>query len=1023
MSGGDFIQKLIEAQGQSQKERLPEALKTHFVDVDERSTADYYEFLRKFSAVINFYQDDSKVPSDDWSAFFSFTEGDAQNWMDMLDDATPPQLALLQTFLELYRYPQQQINQLTERHLNFYYQDILKLQKKPARPDRAHLLVELKKNVSSVEITPALLFSAGKDENGSELLYTPTTTTVINQAQIASIRSLYWNKTLSDVVRYAPVANSADGLGESLLDGEPKWRGFGHDDLPVAETGFALASAVLRLKEGTRVIKAVFQLANIDPTRLSQMDLDDAFQVYLSGETSWLGPFIVTPVLEGAQLTFSFTLDAEVEAVIDYVPEIHGYRYTVNTPVMQVFLNEHTGYSQFYGIRLKTVQILVEVSGIRSLTLENDLGVLSPDKAFQPFGSQPEKGSRFLIGYREALEKKLSEIRITLDWKAAPDKFSEHYQNYELDNVIDNDYFTAQISFKDGGGWSVVNQPVKLFDSDHASNPKTITLSNDAGSYSATHFGNITQGLRLESGYWAEVLLSKMVLAKPVLITALNQTTKTRDGFISLELKTSFLHECYRQQLIKNTLEFAVSNDSDKELTLLNEPYTPTIRSIQLSYKASSDIVDVTAATLERFTQDDIQFYHLACFGHRREHGYLRQLFDFVRDKNIPLLYQYSYQGELLIGLENLQPGDSVSVLFRMAEGSAAPDLPRQTIQWSVLCDNYWRALTSQQVLQDTTNQLLTSGLIKFILPTEATTENTLMPSGFIWLKAAVVDQVEAVCQFISIAANAIEVVFVDQGQTAEHLLKPLPAGRIGKLKKPLAQIKKISQPYASFGYTPQESQTDFYTRVSERLRHKDRALTIWDTERLVLANFPNIQRVKCIPHAKPGSWQAPGHVQVIVVADLRNNNAVNPLQPRVDSDTLSEIQQFLQRRNSQQMEYHIVNPRYQPVQLSFKVQFRPGYEFNYYQTVLQQKIIEYLSPWAFAQDKEIHFGGRIMAAVLVDYIEDTEFVDFITDFSFVGFIDEQSIQPDNQVIQPVSPDVILVSAQSHLISAYQVGG
>ncbi len=194
-----------------------------------------------------------------------------------------------------------------------------------------------------------------------------------------------------------------------------------------------------------------------------------------------------------------------------------------------------------------------------------------------------------------------------------------------------------------------------------------------------------------------------------------------------------------------------------------------------------------------------------------------------------------------------------------MAEGSADPTLSRQKIQWAVLADNYWKILTSQQVFLDSTNQLLISGIIKFTLPAEATTENTLMPNGLIWLKAAVPDHVDAVCQFIAIEANAIEVVLNDQGNDRNHLLHPLPAWRINKLKKPLPQVKKVSQPYASFGNEVEEGQTGFHGRVSERLRHKDRSLTVWDNERLVLANFPGVHRVKCIPHAKPGSWTCVG--------------------------------------------------------------------------------------------------------------------------------------------------------------------
>ena len=42
-----------------------------------------------------------------------------------------------------------------------------------------------------------------------------------------------------------------------------------------------------------------------------------------------------------------------------------------------------------------------------------------------------------------------------------------------------------------------------------------------------------------------------------------------------------------------------------------------------------------------------------------------------------------------------------------------------------------------------------------------------------------------------------------------------------------------------------QKSYKHYYTRVSERLRHKNRAIQLWDYEHLILQNFPHLYRVK----------------------------------------------------------------------------------------------------------------------------------------------------------------------------------
>src|SRR6185295_1695587 len=124
----------------------------------------------------------------------------------------------------------------------------------------------------------------------------------------------------------------------------------------------------------------------------------------------------------------------------------------------------------------------------------------------------------------------------------------------------------------------------------------------------------------------------------------------------------------------------------------------------------------------------DAQFFHVGCFGQMREHGYQRAQFAFITDKQVTLLPAYDNEGELLVGLAGPRAGNSVSVLFQVAEGSADPDLEPEPVQWFVLCDNYWKKLSSAELVRDTTRQLLASGVITFVIPRDATDVNTILP-------------------------------------------------------------------------------------------------------------------------------------------------------------------------------------------------------------------------------------------------------------------------------------------------------
>ena len=367
--------------------------------------------------------------------------------------------------------------------------------------------------------------------------------------------------------------------------------------------------------------------------------------------------------------------------------------------------------------------------------------------------------------------------------------------------------------------------------------------------------------------------------------------------------------------------------------------------------------------------------------------------------------------------MRQLNPSDSVSVLIQVAEGSTDPDLPPEELQWFVLCDNYWKLLKSSEVVLDTTNQLLTSGIIQFVIPPEATIQNTILPSSLIWIKAAIKNNVTAVSQLIDVVANAVEVQFLDRGNDPQHLQTALETGKIAKLKNGISAIKAVKQLYASFGGSPVENDEAFYTRISERLRHKNRCINAWDYERIILEGFPKVHQVKCIPHAKENSWLAPGHVLIVVIPDLKNQNAINQLEPKVDAYTIDRITDYVKKRAGMQVSVKVKNPRYQKIKVDFKVKFYPGYEFNYYSNVLNQELIKFLAPWAYDSRKKISFGGKIYKSVLLDFVEDLPSVDYVTDFKMYSPREETTNYTDINEVQPNTPDTILVSDPTHIIN------
>ncbi len=1009
MADDPILQDAIVQPGQSQEERLPRELGVHFADVDERTPEALLAYARALADIVPFVKPAGPGPeparvttAGGWKPFFQAPaaaqeQGAAQ--------------ALYDTFLHLYdQGPRTAINRLTEEHLDFLYQKVLGFRRGPAVPDRAHVILTLKKGSLPVQVLPSHRFSAGKDAAGVEQFYTPTTDVIVNTARVASLRSIYADPLPNGKVHVAPTANSADGLGTPLPADAPGWKPFGHAGLPVADVGFALASPVLRMQEGQRTITVVLALEAA--TSLTTGQVADSFDAYLTGEKQWVGPFPVAAALAASgELTLTIVVDETVPAIAGYDVAVHAQRFTTTDPVLQVLLKADAliAYNDLSALKVRTAAVTVDVDKVTAVTLESDAGPLDPKKAFLPFGPQPAIGSRFVIGCEEALSKSLSRLDLTLQWKGAPGSLASYYTGY-TPAVVSNDRFSVSAVFSDRASEHTSTEG--LFDTANAAEPKVIRLLSSADTPpSRFRIGSYVFALAQLGTTWGLREADQQVAKHRMAQSFQQRPPEPRTGVVILTLNRSFLHQEFRQQSVAKIIQ----KISTPATALLNEPYTPTLQSLTLAYTAHTAAVNISSAEREDFADLDVQFFQVGPFGERRDHGHQRLALGFVDDTQVPLVLPHPHQGELLIGLSGLNAGDSVSLLFQVAEGSANPELPAERPEWAVLCDNYWKPLGAEGIVRDTTNQWLTSGVVGVVIPAEATTANTLLPPGLVWLKASIAQYADEASLLVDVVANAVEVRWVMDAEdaAAAHLATALPPESIARLATPIAAASKVKQPYASFGGRTQESGDALRTRAAERLRHKDRAITQWDYERLVLGAFPSVHRAKCIPHASATSWMAPGNVMLVVVPDLRNRNAPDPLQPKVDADTLARIDQFLAERAPGPVARLVKNPAYQRLRVSCLVRFRVGREFNVHRAATVHELIRALSPWAFDQRQPLRFGGRVYASTLLNFIEELPYVDYVTDFKLLTD-DETGMLAPVEHADPRTPDAILVSDASH---------
>lgn len=450
------------------------------------------------------------------------------------------------------------------------------------------------------------------------------------------------------------------------------------------------------------------------------------------------------------------------------------------------------------------------------------------------------------------------------------------------------------------------------------------------------------------------------------------------------------------KSLIGN-INASIGNISKFAAIIPNEPWTPIISNMSLDYKAS--------ATLE-----DIDLIHLYPF----EGTY--------KDEQItlkPTLFPtFCDEGTLFIGLQNLVPANNLNLLFQLAEASSDSESPKQEVQWNYLDNNIWKPLRNGfEILDDASENLTTSGIVKFALPENMTRDNTIMPKGLFWIKASVPQNSKAVSETIAIFPQAISVTFTNGAANDKlRLSQPLAAGSISKLSVADANVKSVQQPFDSFGGAVPEIEQQFYVRVSEELRHKGRAIQKFDYERLALGQFPQLFKVKCINHSfaldanlyKNDFPYAPGYVILAVIPDLNKLKAGNSFEPKVPVSILEKIETYIRKRTSPFVRFRAMNPRYEKINFCLRVNLFAGKDENYYKEKLKQDLKEFLAPWAVGRYDKLTFGQCVFRSDIIRFMENTDYVDFITDFR----MSKQTNTPNSyfEKICPDTPRSILIA-------------
>ncbi len=979
MSDSCINKNPLKHSGTSQEERFLDALDPAQVELHGLSESDWMKFAYHYARQVNFFKDQPDLPDGDWQSFFP-PESEVIKVLNKYGSGeAEPHLALFLSFLKLLTYPQNSLNRLPQLHLDFYYKQVLAFKKKPLQPDKVHVLFELAKNAANQLLEEGTLLDAGKDPDGNPLIYKTVSPLAANHAAVASLKSVFVEQKEdgTEILRHAPATNTLNGVDEEPEEGQ-HWPAFGNTIWPEVELGFFVTSGLLFLQEGVRTISIQCKVnpgISIPKNRI---------KAFVTTEDEWLEISSITTNKTTSAFNFiiELVLGRDMAPVTAYDEDVHEASLNTKSPALKIVFTRPEDYQTLKNTRVESMRLNVQVQGAEKLELKNELGNIDPEKPFMPFGSRPKIGSRLSINYPEMAGKPVSNLQLGMQWLNTPANFSIHYSHYE-DAIEEQKELYANNTQNLGSYFAIMNyKDDAKFQNEFANTKMFFLLITDAQPPDEM---KETFNARIESPYNSSAVDFKLFSDLPqVNVNTSGSPIKVSDSRFSMILTDSFYHDLYPKLYVNAVL---AANDS---ADLPNEPYTPLLDTLTLNYTAFEN-VDMSAQP----GQNTTMMFHQHPFGTKRAGG---------SEPN--LLPDYNYQ-ELYIGLENMVAGSNISLLFQVASGTEDSQKSRfeeGEIDWWALSDNEWIKIGDDSFARNDVNHFLRPGIVELAFPARGNSENSLLSRNLHWLRIRLKKEPEAVCNFIGVHTQAALAVLDESGEQVDRASHILPEESIGKMINPRASVKTVFQPYSGFGGEPEESAPAFYRRVSERLRHKNRAVTIWDYERLLLEKFPILYKVKCLNHS---FWDenkldemSPGHATVVLIPKISEDNTRFRLEPKVSRDVLEQVEQFINHQNSIHADIRAANPVYEPVRFEFNVKFNQGLDFNLHKKKIRDDVKRLMAPWVFDTGAAIEFGESFSAYQVVHYLENLSYVNHITDFRMYhkplngGYVQKQIVEP-----------------------------
>ncbi|WP_158800353.1 hypothetical protein [Pedobacter sp. L105] len=950
-----------------------------------------------------------------------------------------PHVALLITFLHLYHYLQQPVNQLMKKHLDFFYRDIIGIQNRKEQLDLVHLVIE-----PAPAVNGTFTLNSGEQVFAEipgyqeKLLYNLVNDTQISGAQIAELKTLFISnkqqvkgkKSTAGDVSELQVYQGDYPLSTTawpLLGEEQSELSLQQKTMLASDVGLLVASPLFYQTDGQRDFKISFfiqrqsfnqfeqHVENLSAASAISKEvlmlelLNQSFVIAITGATGWtsIQDYAVSKASAADKdpyIEVKFKMDPAAEAVAVYNNKVHGHDFGLQWPIVRLLLNNlsfHHPYTFLSFFIIERITVKVEVKGSKRVKLKNNLGDLYSGAPFQPFGPTPVVGSYLDIKNTAIFNRYTTDFCLRLYWFNLPaedDGFKGYYTGY--DYPFTNQSFKIQLN--------------------STADAKAVTDPEEQQVFQLFDYGIENGKEQLKARTKITGIDFRRIKFDNTL--ALDQEWTSPEplfnqGTVRLELTAPF--EAFGQRMYSRVFTDAAEYNTKrfvKKRPMPNQPYVPVVKSLTIDYTLEhSELTSGNSYTEE----EEIIMVHLYPFGYDKFYTGKNAKHNFF----VPPADQES---NLFIGFRDLVPGQELSLLFQLSEDNFHHSVQEpEKINWSHLAGNQWVSIPAGGVLQDTTVNFINSGVVTLKIPEWIEKNNTILNPDLYWLRASLPGKSSVNARATAIFPQAV----IARRQPGQILFPAhsymLPKEAVKGFYRNVPGVKAVRQFFTSFGGQPQESERQYNIRVSERLRHKQRQLSILDISQAVLDAFPQILMVKCYSGAD---------IHVVVIPKEQEDGSFFSQEPRVNLSLLYAIKKFLTQSVSPFIRIEVANPIYERIMVVATVKFKHPETVRqsngHYLKLMDQDIKKYISAWLYNPKSDFRIGSKIYVSEILNYLQHRSYIDYITGFSMIHFYKVWDKREENWYAQirdtSVSPTdylrgstqgAILIAADTHLLT------